>query len=74
MVSVTALPDPRTELIRSGADEFFALAQRPNFRTRPPYPLEKANEALDDLRAGDLRGAAALLPCGRAREVIARTD
>ena len=26
------------------------------------YPLERANEALDDLRAGRLRGAAVLVP------------
>jgi alcohol dehydrogenase, propanol-preferring len=30
--------------------------------TTTPYPLDKANEALDDLRKGALEGAAVLVP------------
>jgi alcohol dehydrogenase, propanol-preferring len=30
--------------------------------TTTRYPLDKANEALDDLRAGRLEGAAVLVP------------
>ena len=38
-------------------------------RTVQRYPLSQANEALDDLRAGRLRGAAVLVPgLGRSRE------
>ena len=50
-------------LTRQDGDEFFPLAQKANVHTRTtPYPLEKANEALDDLKAGCLKGAAVLLP------------
>lgn len=50
-------------LTRQDGDEFFPLAQKAHVRTHTtPYPLEKANEALDDLRAGDLKGAAVLVP------------
>ena len=50
-------------LTRQDGVEFFPLAHSANVHTRtPPYPLEKANEALDDLRAGRLKGAAVLLP------------
>ncbi|SLN37130.1 Alcohol dehydrogenase [Roseovarius litorisediminis] len=50
-------------LTRQDGDEFFPLAQKADVRTHTtPYPLEKANEALDDLRAGRLKGAAVLLP------------
>ena len=30
--------------------------------TTTPYPLDRANEALDDLRSGRLEGAAVLVP------------
>jgi alcohol dehydrogenase, propanol-preferring len=50
-------------LTRRDAEEFLALAPaagiRPATRT---YRLEQANEALDDLRAGRLVGAAVLVP------------
>jgi propanol-preferring alcohol dehydrogenase len=42
--------------------EFLALAPRVPVRTEvETYPLERANEALDRLRAGDVRGAAVLV-------------
>ncbi len=48
-------------LTRRDGDEFLRLAPRVPVRTRPlPYPLEQANQALDDLRAGRLQGAAVL--------------
>jgi alcohol dehydrogenase, propanol-preferring len=50
-------------LTRADGEEFLELAPRANVRTRTtPYPLDKANEALDDLRAGRLEGAAVLVP------------
>jgi propanol-preferring alcohol dehydrogenase len=50
-------------LTRRDGEEFLALAPRVPVRTRPlAYRLEQANEALDDLRAGRLQGAAVLLP------------
>ncbi len=50
-------------LTRRDGDEFLALAPKVPVRTRPlPYALEQANQALDDLRAGKLQGAAVLLP------------
>jgi len=50
-------------LTRRDAEEFLALAPEVPVRTEVrPYPLEDANQALDDLRAGRLRGAAVLLP------------
>jgi D-arabinose 1-dehydrogenase-like Zn-dependent alcohol dehydrogenase len=50
-------------LTRADGEEFLALAPRVPVRTiTTPYPLEKANEALDDLRAGRLEGAAVLVP------------
>lgn len=50
-------------LTRRDGEEFLALAPRVPVRiTTVPYPLEQANEALDDLRAGRLQGAAVLLP------------
>jgi alcohol dehydrogenase, propanol-preferring len=49
-------------LTRRDAHEFLALAGRLPLRTHiHPYPLEQANEALDDLRAGRLSGAAVLI-------------
>jgi alcohol dehydrogenase, propanol-preferring len=42
-------------------DEFLELAPKVPVKTRPlPYALEQANEALNDLRAGRLQGAAVL--------------
>ncbi len=43
------------------AEEFLELAPKIPVKSRPlPYPLEQANVALDDLRAGRLQGAAVL--------------
>jgi propanol-preferring alcohol dehydrogenase len=43
--------------------EFFPVAQRAGVRTHTTiYALERANEALDDLRSGRLSGAAVLVP------------
>lgn len=48
-------------LIRQDALEFLALAPEAGIRTETvAYPLAEANRALDDLRAGRLRGAAVL--------------
>ena len=48
-------------LTRRDAEEFFALLAESPIRTHPtPYPLAQANQALDDLRAGRLQGAAVL--------------
>ncbi|HUB11690.1 MAG TPA: zinc-dependent alcohol dehydrogenase family protein [Acetobacteraceae bacterium] len=50
-------------LTRRDGEEFLALAPKVPVRTRPlPYRLEQANQALDDLRAGRLQGAAVLVP------------
>ena len=50
-------------LTRRDAVEFLDLAPRAGVRTTTTtYALEKANEALDDLRSGRLQGAAVLLP------------
>jgi alcohol dehydrogenase, propanol-preferring len=49
-------------LTRRDGDEFLQLAPKVPVRTRPlPYPREQANQALDDLRAGRLQGAAVLI-------------
>jgi propanol-preferring alcohol dehydrogenase len=48
-------------LTRQDGEEFIALAPRVPVRTEVSvYPLERANEALEDLRAGRFRGAAVL--------------
>jgi len=48
-------------LTRRDAMDFLELAPRVPVRTHTVcYPLERANEALDDLRAGRLSGAAVL--------------
>jgi propanol-preferring alcohol dehydrogenase len=48
-------------LTRADGDEFLALAPEVPVRTEiATYPLERANEALGDLRAGRFRGAAVL--------------
>ena len=50
-------------LTRADGEAFFPLAMAAGVRTETvPYPLEKANDALDDLRAGRLQGAAVLVP------------
>lgn len=50
-------------LTRRDAQELLALAPRVPIRTTiRAYPLERANDALADLRAGRLDGAAVLLP------------
>ncbi len=50
-------------LTRADGREFLELAPRVPVRTTTtPYRLERANEALDDLRAGLLEGAAVLVP------------
>lgn len=50
-------------LTRRDAEEFFPIARRAKVRTHTKvYPLEQANQALDDLREGRLSGAAVLVP------------
>ena len=50
-------------LTRRDAEEFLALAPKVPVRTETElFPLAEANEALERLRAGRLRGAAVLLP------------
>jgi len=50
-------------LTRRDGAEFMELAPRARVRTVvSPYPLDSANDALDDLRAGRVRGAAVLAP------------
>jgi len=48
-------------LTRADGEEFLALAPRVPVRTEvTAYPLERANDALEDLRAGRFRGSAVL--------------
>jgi propanol-preferring alcohol dehydrogenase len=50
-------------LTRRDGDEFLALAAQVPIKTSVKrYPLRRANQALDDLRAGRLQGAAVLVP------------
>jgi propanol-preferring alcohol dehydrogenase len=50
-------------LTRADGEEFLALAPQVPVRTTvTTYPLESANEALADLRAGRFTGAAVVLP------------
>jgi len=50
-------------LTRADGERFMALAAKIPLRTSVrPYPLELANQALDDLRGGRLEGAAVLVP------------
>ncbi len=50
-------------LTRKDGDEFFTIAAKAGIVTETvPYPLGRANEALADLRAGRLQGAAVLVP------------
>jgi propanol-preferring alcohol dehydrogenase len=49
-------------LTRRDGEELMAFVREAPVRTETqPYPLERANEALDDLRAGRVRGAAVLV-------------
>jgi propanol-preferring alcohol dehydrogenase len=49
-------------LTRADGDEFFPLAAKAGVETEViTFPLDHANEALDDLRAGRLQGAAVLI-------------
>ena len=53
-------------LTRRDGEEFLALAPAVPVRTTiEPFPLERANEALERLRAGTVRGAAVLVVRGR---------
>ena len=50
-------------LTRQGGIEFFPRVEATGVKTeRTPYTLKRADEALDDLRAGKLQGAAVLTP------------
>ncbi len=50
-------------LTRRDGEEFLALAPQVPVRTETQaFPLAAANEALDRLRRGQLRGAAVLVP------------
>ncbi|MFZ0693753.1 MAG: zinc-dependent alcohol dehydrogenase family protein [Alphaproteobacteria bacterium] len=50
-------------LTRRDAEEFLQLASKIPIKTQTtPYPLARANEALDDLRHGRFEGAAVLVP------------
>jgi propanol-preferring alcohol dehydrogenase len=48
-------------LTRQDGEEFFPIAQQAGVHTQiTAYPLEATNRALDDLRAGNIRGAAVI--------------
>lgn len=50
-------------LTRHDAEEFLALVSRVPIKTTvQTYPLEQANQALEDLRSGRVEGAAVLIP------------
>jgi alcohol dehydrogenase, propanol-preferring len=50
-------------LTRRDGEDFVRIASGIRIRTHTtPYPLARANDALDDLRAGRLQGAAVLVP------------
>jgi propanol-preferring alcohol dehydrogenase len=50
-------------LTRADAHEFLAVAPQAGVKTEiTRYPLDRANEALSDLREGRLQGAAVLIP------------
>jgi len=50
-------------LTRKDGEEFFKIVPKAGIETQTvPYPLARANEALDDLRSGRLHGAAVLVP------------
>ena len=49
-------------LTRRDGEEFLALAVKARVRTEVrPYPLDKANAALDDLREGRVKGTAVIV-------------
>jgi propanol-preferring alcohol dehydrogenase len=49
-------------LTRKDGEEFLEIAPKVPVKTEVhPFPLEKANEALNELRAGEFTGAAVLL-------------
>lgn len=49
-------------LTRRDGEEFLALAPKAGIKTEvETFPLENANEALDRLRNGEIRGAAVLV-------------
>jgi alcohol dehydrogenase, propanol-preferring len=55
-------------LTRRDGEEFLAIAAEAGVRTHvTTYPLERAGEALDDLRAGRFTGAGVLVPPDRSR-------
>ena len=55
-------------LTRRDGEEFLELAGRAGVRTHvTTYPLERAGDALEDLRAGRFTGAAVVVPPGRTR-------
>jgi propanol-preferring alcohol dehydrogenase len=55
-------------LTRRDGEEFLALAPQVPVRTEvETFPLTEANEALNRLRSGRIRGAAVLLPGGADR-------
>lgn len=50
-------------LTRQDGDEFFRIVSNAGIKTQTsPYSLDRANEALTDLRSGHLHGAAVLVP------------
>jgi propanol-preferring alcohol dehydrogenase len=50
-------------LTRQDGEEFFNIVPKAGIKTQTtPYPLNRANEALADLRNGRLQGAAVLVP------------
>ncbi len=50
-------------LTRTDGDEFFSVVPQARIVTQTvAYPLERANDALSDLRTGKLQGAAVLVP------------
>lgn len=50
-------------LTRADGEAFFPLARQAGVRTHTtPYPLQRANEAIDALRSGSIQGAAVLVP------------
>ncbi len=52
-----------SNLTRADAEQFLELAPRVPVRTRiATFGLEEANQALDHLRAGEIRGAAVVVP------------
>ena len=48
-------------LTRQDGEEFLALAPGPDPHERHPYPLERTEDALSDLRAGAFEGTAVIV-------------